>query len=590
LHYSAICEKNKKIYLLITKAVSDFVNQKNHEFSHETRKFVQRVEGHVFLIGWQVRLGRKRERKRAVMGFDFRRFDDECLGEAFVEWLVDERWIDINTHFSKLWEYYQNQIYEVGTTIGIDGKVSESSRNYVQGQEYGLPPRITGVVHTGVSGIPGGKAVRDIRRKEVVIENDISWRINAIVDFLFGKGVDFVSKAPQARKRREIEKILKAAFEAEAQAGFLHNMAVLGAVYGFVDCIIRPDTELLFRSQHPKGALGNPTSISFNESSFESILQLASHMCLELIEAPRALPILDENDYGKINYYVQNFYQQKNTVSQKGGFLSRLLGGKSAGDERDKIMVTEIIGPNAWQRYEDKELAVEGENPLGVLPVVHIQNIAQPYYYEGISDVEQLVGLQDELNTRLSDRANRVTFQSFKMYLAKGIEGFEDRPVSPGRMWCTDNPDASIEQFGGDGSAPSENAHITEIREAMDKISGVTPVVAGILKSKLGNLTSGVALKMTFMGMLARTTRKQFTYGQGLKRIGQLILHTLDVCGVYHTEAEDREIEVLFPNPLPENMMEKLREAQIKKDLGVPQEQLLRELGYQIVEESSGEE
>jgi hypothetical protein len=198
--------------------------------------------------------------------------------------------------------------------------------------------------------------------------------------------------------------------------------------------------------------------------------------------------------------------------------------------------------------------------------------------------------MQDELNTRLSDRANRITFQSFKMYLAKGIEGFEDKPVSPGRMWCTDNIDASIEQFGGDSSVPSEDAHITEIREAMDKVSGVTPVVAGILKDKLGNLTSGVALKMTFMGMLARTTRKQFTYGQGLKQIGQMILHILDVCGVYSTEPEEREIEVLYSNPLPENMMEKLREAQIKKDLGVPREQVLRELGYETVRELDGAE
>jgi len=530
------------------------------------------------------------EQKDLDMGFDFRRFDDAGLSEAFVEWLVDDRWVDINTHFGRLWEYYQNQMYEVGTTVGVDGKINESSRNYVQGQEYGLPARITGVMHSAGSGIHGGRAVRDIGRKEIVIENDISWRVNAMVDFLFGKGVDFISKSPQARKRREIEKILKAVFEAEAQAGFLQNMAVLGAVYGFVDCIIRPGTELLLQKHRPRGASEGPLSASFQNTSFKSILQLASRICLELIEASRALPILDENDYRKINYYVQNFYQPKNAVSKKGGFLSRLLGGKSAPDARDKVMVTEIIGPSVWQRYQDKELVAEGANLLGVLPVVHIQNIAQPYYYEGISDVEQLIGLQDELNTRLSDRANRITFQSFKMYLAKGIEGFEDRPVSPGRMWCTDNPDASIEQFGGDDSVPSEDAHITEIREAMDKVSGVTPVVAGILKNKLGNLTSGVALKMTFMGMLARTIRKQFTYGQGLKQIGQMILHTLDVCGVYHTQAEDREVEVLFPNPLPENMMEKLREAQIKKELGVPQEQLLRELGYQIAEESNGEE
>lgn len=143
------------------------------------------------------------------MGFDFRRFDDEDLSEAFVEWLVEERWVDINTHFGRLWEYYQNQMYEVGTAIGIDGKINESSRNYVQGQEYGLPARITGVMYSGGSGILGGRAVRDIRRKEVVIENDISWRINAIVDFLFGKGVDFISKALRQGNAEKLRRFLK---------------------------------------------------------------------------------------------------------------------------------------------------------------------------------------------------------------------------------------------------------------------------------------------------------------------------------------------------------------------------------------------
>ena len=188
--------------------------------------------------------------------------------------------------------------------------------------------------------------------------------------------------------------------------------------------------------------------------------------------------------------------------------------------------------------------------------------------------------MQDELNTRLSDRANRVTFQSFKMYLAKGIEGFENRPVSPGRMWSTDNIDASVEQFGGDGYAPSEDNHIAEIREAMDKTSSVTPVVAGVLKDRIGNLTSAVALRMTLMGMLAKTERKRFTYGQGLKKIAGMVFELLDKCGVYSTSEEDREFDVIFPNPLPDDTKGRLEEAKIKKELGVSQEQVLRELGY----------
>ena len=53
----------------------------------------------------------------------------------------------------------------------------------------------------------------------------------------------------------------------------------------------------------------------------------------------------------------------------------------------------------------------EGATALGGLPVVHVQNMPLPGSYEGLSDVEPLVALQYELNTRLSDRANRVTYQ-----------------------------------------------------------------------------------------------------------------------------------------------------------------------------------
>jgi len=512
------------------------------------------------------------------MGFDLHIFEDPQLEADYVEWVVDERSVDIQAHFAKLWEYYTNRTIEIEGSGASDRKVSESGRCYIQAQEYGLPTRITGLVHSANAGVFGVRAVKDVQRKEVVIENDIAWRINAAVDFLFGKPISFVSKSPDSQKRAEIESILKAVFGANGAIGFFQDMAVLGSIYGFADCLGRPGDEILEQ-------LISSTS---QTSSFKKVLQLAQTIVLELIEAPRALPVLEENDYKKTRYYIQHFYQKKNAVSRRNSFLARLLSqGKRSGDSRQVVAVTEIISATAWQRYENKQLVAEGELLWGFLPVVHIQNIAQPYYYEGISDVESLIPLQDELNTRLSDRASRITFQSFKMYLGKGIEGFEDRPVSPGRMWCTDNPEATIEEFGGDISAPSEDMHIAEIREAMDKASGVTPLVAGVLKSKLGNLTSAVALKLTLMGMLSKTDRKKFTYGEGLKKICRTVLDILDKANIYRTGRADREIDIIFPSPLPENMMEKLKEAQIKKELGVPTEQVLRELGYETTMQES---
>jgi hypothetical protein len=510
------------------------------------------------------------------MGFELDIFNDPRLEADYIEWLVEEQSAAIQKHFGRLWEYYANPVLDAADAGASYRKVSESGRCYVQAQEYGLPPRITGLVHSANGGIFGARALRDVQRKEVVIENDIAWRVNAAMDFLFGKPISLVSKSPEGQKRAEIESILKAVFEANGAIGFFQDMAVLGSVYGFVDCYVRPGDEISERISNSSQTL-----------SFGDVLQLARTIDIELIEAPRALPILEEDDYKETRYYVQQFYQRRNSLSKKHSFLSRILsGGKKTGQAREVVAVTEITSAAAWQRYEDRNLVTQSDLPWGFLPVVHIQNIAQPYYYEGLSDVEPLIPLQDELNTRLSDRASRITFQSFKMYLGRGIEGFEEKPVSPGRMWYTDNPEASIEEFGGDSSAPSEHLHIAEIREALDKASGVTPVVAGVLKNKLGNLTSAVALRLTLMGMLSKNERKRFTYREGLRRICEMVLSMLDTAEIYKTERAEREVDVVFPSPLPENMLEKLREAQMKKELGVPTEQVLRELGYEAKKES----
>jgi len=514
------------------------------------------------------------------MGFELDIFGDRQLQPDYVEWLVDTQSIDIQTHFGRFWDYYANRTIETTGVGASHRKVDESGRCYVQAQEYGLPGRITGLVHSGNAGVFGARSLRDVQRKEVVIENDIAWRVNATVDFLFGKPISFVSKSTDGQKSAEIDRVLKAVFAANGSIGFLQDMAVLGSVYGFVDCFVRPGEEIIERITSSSSQTLSPGS--GKTGPLEDVLQLAQTIGLELIEAPRALPVLEEDDYKKIRYYVQHFYQKKNALSRKNSFLARILSaGRRGSDTRQVVTVTEITSATTWQRYEDKQLVAQGELPWGFLPVVHIQNIAQPYYYEGLSDVEPLIPLQDELNTRLSDRASRITFQSFKMYLGKGIEGFENKPVSPGRMWYTDNPEASIEEFGGDAAAPSEGLHIAEIREALDKVSGVTPIVAGVLKNKLGNLTSAVALRMTLMGTLSKNERKRFTYSEGLKRICNMVLSILDTAGIYRTSAADRQVDIIFPSPLPENTMEKLKEAQIKKELGVATEQVLRELGYE---------
>ena len=60
------------------------------------------------------------------MGFDFRVFGDGRLDESFVEWLVDDQWIEIGKQLGRLWEYYQNNMYDIAGA-GVSGAGSSGA-------------------------------------------------------------------------------------------------------------------------------------------------------------------------------------------------------------------------------------------------------------------------------------------------------------------------------------------------------------------------------------------------------------------------------------------------------------------------------
>jgi hypothetical protein len=115
--------------------------------------------------------------ERMVMAFNFSIFDSGQLDEAYVAWLVGEQGLDQVLHYERLWSYYRNEMIEAS------GVGDENSLPYRQEQEVGLPSRLTGVRYNAFGGIGAPQQVAGVQRKEVVIENDIGWRIDTLVFF-----------------------------------------------------------------------------------------------------------------------------------------------------------------------------------------------------------------------------------------------------------------------------------------------------------------------------------------------------------------------------------------------------------------------
>lgn len=480
-----------------------------------------------------------------------------------------------------LWSYFRNELEPAHTTYsgswtGASGSATaafaggpgrEGARRYRVAQEAGLPARITGTS----LGTPFDQGPR----REAVIENDIGWRIQAMVDFMFGRPVRIESTASTERLRGTIERAIDAIWEASGGIGLLQDAALLGHVHGWVDLILRLDEQALVRNA------GKATSaLSGGDPN-----TLADMIRIEAIEPRRGIPIINDGDYRSIDAYAIAVERELNRVvnAERPGRVSRLFGRKNTETEtvRQRGEVIEVLGRGERLTYHDGELVERTRSALlpDVVPIAHIQNLSQPFRYEGVGEVEQLIPLQDELNTRLSDRASRVTMQSFRMWLAKGLEGFAESPVGPGQVWSTDNPEASIESFGGDAASPSETEHIGEIREAMDKISGVPPVAGGVVRARIGNLSSGNALRVTLLGLLSKTARKRVTYGRGLIEISRLALEALDRAGVLRTRPEDRGLTVRWPDPLPLSEEERAETAEARAHAGINTESVLEELG-----------
>lgn len=481
---------------------------------------------------------------------------------------VENHASDTLPRLRRLWNYYRNPM--------LPGR---RGRWYRLAQEAGLPARVTG-------GHAAGLDDRALPRREVVVENDIAWRIHTMVDFMFGRPVRFASTAGDETLRREIDLVLDAAWERSGGVALLQDAALLAHVYGHVDLVLRidPAIEQAGAASGRAGAAAEtdgaprpdaprPGGPALDSPRAAALRRAAGFIRIEAVEPTRGVAILDENDFRVLRAFAIHAGEDPAPPESTRPIHKRAAAPRGA---------VEVFEPGRRRLFRDGRLVGDTPSLLeeGELGVVHVQNIAQPFRYEGLGEVEPLIPLQDELNTRLSDRASRVTMQCFKMYLAKHLDGFDRFPVGPGQVWSTDEEKAEIKEFGGDASSPSEDQHILEIREAMDKISGVPPIATGVVKAKIGNLSSANALRITLMGVLGKTARKRVTYGRALAEVCRLVLGALDRAGVLHCPPEQRAVKLDWADPLPLDPNQEVLAAQARLRLGVPREQVLAELGY----------
>lgn len=220
-------------------------------------------------------------------------------------------------------------------------------------------------------------------------------------------------------------------------------------------------------------------------------------------------------------------------------------------------------------------------NPYGVVPVFHFPNRLDLKY--GISELKDVIALQDGLNKSDIDMLVAMEFASYKQRYIIGMDPEMDeetgQPTDPGvRNYGTDRmmsiPGSKDEVAVGQFDATD----LSQFLRVQDKFWGSAARVSGTPLHYFfitsGDFPSGEAMKSAEARFIKRIKDRQGQFGAIWE---QILLFAMRIEG---SVPEDLEIEVLWQDASPRSESELADTAVKKKAVGVSRSQILKELGY----------
>lgn len=221
----------------------------------------------------------------------------------------------------------------------------------------------------------------------------------------------------------------------------------------------------------------------------------------------------------------------------------------------------------------------------GIVPVFHFGNNARTGEL-GRSELRDILPLQDRLNATLANLAIAEEYQSFRQRWATGIQIVKDKetgePINPfkhgaGNLWLTGSKEARFGDFQeGDLAALNANAEAWEVRVAR---RARIPLYY-LLQS--GTPPSGESLKVSDGPMVKKEEDRQVAWGDELADMMEfaLRLEALAPGSGVPVPPADLSLATQWEPAETRNEQTFWTVQGLKRDLGVPEDQVLQEGGY----------
>lgn len=249
---------------------------------------------------------------------------------------------------------------------------------------------------------------------------------------------------------------------------------------------------------------------------------------------------------------------------------------KESGILFKKISETTVMYKELWTReeivvYNGKEEVDRMGNPYGFIPFVQIKNFPIAGRIHGSSDIEDIIPLNVEFNTKKSDISEVIDYHSAPITLVYGAK-IGNLEKGANKVWGGLPKDSRVENLGLQGDLTASSMYVSDLKTSMCEIAGVPETVLGG-SSAISN-TSGVALQYMNLPLIDRTNVKRSCTKKGLELVNKMIIYI----SMYHGLIEKPEYmsmkdflhnKVYIPDTLPKDVLMELTKIQQEMTMGL---------------------
>lgn len=249
---------------------------------------------------------------------------------------------------------------------------------------------------------------------------------------------------------------------------------------------------------------------------------------------------------------------------------------RETGILRRRTVETTVIYKEFWtnetiQIFHGAELIEEMQNPYGFIPFVQIKNFPIAGRSRGVGDLDDIIPLNVELNTKKSDVSEVIDYHSAPITLVYGAR-IGNLEKGANKVWGGLPKDAKVENLGLQGDLVASTGYIQDVKTSMCEIAGVPETVLGGA-SAISN-TSGVALQYMNLPLIERTRVKRQCSSTGIQLVNKMILFIALQEGLIEKPEEismkdfvSNEVEI--PDTLPKDELIELQKIQQEMTMGL---------------------